>query len=162
MMTVLLSADALVSMDVAKRYLRDQGYPTDDGDMLRLHINAVSGFIARFTARARLKYSATPVVEMRDGDGSTWIYTREAPIKSLVAVTLYPMNSGSSTIVTGPGTSLFNDAMYYDAARGRIVLQTTCSQRAAARRRSRTRRGTTMTATQEPISLPSCNCRRSD
>lgn len=119
---VAISTQALMTAEIAKRYLRDQGLPADDGDMLRLHINAVSGFIVRVTGRSRLIYSATAVEEIRDGFGHNWMYTREAPIKSLTSIETYPYATGVGETLTGPGTSLGNDDMWYDSEKGRIVL----------------------------------------
>lgn len=117
-----LHAQALFDDELARSYLRDQGYPADDGDMLRLHINAVTGFIQRFTGRNRLRYSATPIVEVRDGRGSSWFYTREAPIKSLTEIQTHPMVSGSGETITGPGTATSNDDMWVDQQKGRVEL----------------------------------------
>jgi len=124
-MPVVLSDRALMDEATAAKYLRDQGYPTDGGDMLRLHINAVSGFIARVTGREALKYSDTQIVELRDGDDTEWIYTREAPIRSLVSVETYPYETNYGETITGPGTSAYNDDAWYEARGGRVVLKNT-------------------------------------
>lgn len=123
-MSVILSDNALTTVEVAKRYLRDGGYPVDDGDMLKLHINAVSGFIARFTGRKRLAYSSTALVEYRDGMGQQFIYTREAPIRQLVSVSTYPFEDNYGETMTGPTPpALHTDDLWIEPANGRIFFK---------------------------------------
>ena len=122
-MPVLAITQALISRTEAAAYLRDQGMPVDSHDMLQRHINSVSAFIARFTGRSHLHYSATAIVEYRDGTGDRSIHTVEAPIRSLDEIVLLPHYASGLTTITGPGTSPSNDDVLYESKSGLVVLQ---------------------------------------
>lgn len=121
-MATVLSDYALFDESEAKRFLRDQGFAPDNDELLRLHINGVSGFILRYTGRQRLKYSATSVLEIRNGRDIDWMYTKEAPIKSLLLIETYPFESNVGEAIVGPLTSVSNDDMWYESESGRITL----------------------------------------
>lgn len=123
-MALKVSPDALVSVDRARAYLQNQGIPAEGQDMLVLHVNAASGFVLGFCGRRRLAYVAADLTEYRRGNGGQTMWTREAPIKQVVSVTLYPhLASPAPIVIAGPAAGqLANADMYYDEREGFIHL----------------------------------------
>lgn len=121
-MTVTLHSQSPVSIDQALTYLQDQGIPTDDDDLLKMHINGVVGMMLVFMARSRFIWTdGDQVTEYSRGQGDCAIYLKNAPIQKVVTVTLNPHTS--PTVITGPGTALSNDDMWYEKTSGLLTLK---------------------------------------
>jgi len=124
-MAVTIHAQAIISLDEARRYLQDQGFPTDGFDLLTIHINAITSMMLNVCGRSRLKWiDADEIIEYRDADGTTEIHTKDAPIRKLVSVSLEPLSSTPGTVYTGPTEpAVTNDDLFFDAEEGLIVLK---------------------------------------
>ena len=123
-MSINLSAQALMSVGEAKRYLESNGLAEVDEDILKVHINAATGFILNYCSRKRLKWISSDFTEYQDGDGSNMISVRETPIKSVTSVVLNPHWPTSAITITGPTSpALQTDDMLIDARLGRIMLK---------------------------------------
>lgn len=119
---ITLHAQAPVTVKQVKKYLQDQGYPADDWDLLKMHINGVTGLMLQFMGRKQMVHTAdVQLTEYYRGYGESCIYLKNAPIQDLVSVTLLPHTS--PIVITGPGTALSNDDMWFDAERGLINLK---------------------------------------
>lgn len=126
-MAVTLHAQAPVTVDEARRYLLDQGFPSDGGDMLKIHINAITSMMLNVMGRTRIKWiDDDEITEYRDGDGSTEIWTRDAPIRKLVSVQVWPLATTPGSTYTGPTEpALSNDDTFFDPDEGIVVLKRT-------------------------------------
>lgn len=121
---VLLSHQSFLTVDEALAYLGDQGSPQDDQDSLRAHMNAVAAYMVKLTGRDRLICAAgDQITETRDGNGTDTIYLRNAPIRSLVSLTLNPNWSTSSSIVVPVSPATYSDECYFDAVGGAVFLK---------------------------------------
>lgn len=121
---VLLSNQSFLTVEEALSYLGDQGSPQDDQDSLRVHLNAVAAYMVKLTGRDRLICAAgDQITETRDGDGTETLFLRNAPVRSLVSLTLNPNWSTSSTVVVPSPPATFSDECYFDAAAGAVILK---------------------------------------
>ena len=124
-MDIDLSAQSPVTIEEALAYLQDQGTRVNDQGLLKLHINAVTALMLRVTARDRLIWvDDDEISEYRSGDGTSYLYLKNAPVRKLVKVTLEPMAS-SPTELTGPTEpALTNDDMWFNPVNGQLALKT--------------------------------------
>ena len=125
MAKVTLSPQSPVTVTEALAYLRDQGSMVDDNDILRMHINGVVALMLRVMARDRMIWvDGDSIDEFRSGDGSSYLYLKNAPVRNLSAITLEPMSS-SPTVLVGPTEpALQNDDMWFNPVSGQIALKT--------------------------------------
>jgi hypothetical protein len=121
---VILSPQSLVTVDEALAFLQDQGSPTDDQDMLRHQLNAVTGMILKLTSRDRLVWIAgDEITEYREGYGTNRMFLRNAPIRELVSVTLEPHQTTGISIAVPTPPATFSDACYFEPASAMLVLK---------------------------------------
>jgi len=123
-MAITLHGQAPVTVSQAKKYLQDQGFPADGGDLLKMHINGVTGLMLALMGRDHMLHTAgEQLTEYYRGYGEAKLYLCNAPVQDLVSVTLLPHDT-TPTVLTGPGTDLSNDDMWYDREMGLITLKT--------------------------------------
>jgi len=124
MANVDLSPQSPATVTEALAYLRDQGSMVDDNDILRMHINAVVALMLRVMARDRMIWvDDDELSEYRSGDGSSYLYLKNAPVRKVAKVTLEPMASGP-TELTGPTEpALTNDDMWFNPVSGQMALK---------------------------------------
>jgi len=122
--SVTLSNQSFLSVDEALAYLQDQGSPLDDQDGLKLHLNAVAGYMVKATGRNRLIHVATdPLTEYRDGMGTSRLYLRNAPVVSLTSVTLNPHESTAESVTVPTSPATYSDHCFFDPTGGVLVLK---------------------------------------
>ena len=126
MATPKLIAQALTTIENAKKYLQDQGSPTDNHVWLAMHINAASAWIQSFTGRKRLVWIDETYTEYYDGDNSSEIYVNELPLIEVVQIITLPFSgTGGAVTYTGPtAPAIDNDDMYFISEDGLIVAKT--------------------------------------
>ena len=124
MANVDLSPQSPVTVTEALAYLRDQGSMVDDNDILRMHINAVVALMLRVMARDRMIWvDDDSIDEFRSGDGSSYLYLKNDPVRRLTTITLEPMSS-SPTVLVGPTEpALTNDDMWFNPVSGQVALK---------------------------------------
>lgn len=123
-MSVLLSAQSVVSVEEALAYLRDQGSPNDDQDFLKMHLNAVAAMILKITGRDRILWvDNDEIAEYRDGDGSAQMFLKNAPVRKLTSIVLSPNESTSTAIVVPTGTVTYSDQCHFNPKNGLLVLK---------------------------------------
>lgn len=124
-MAVTLDAQSPISVDEARRYLLDQGFPTDDFDMLRIHINAITSLILNVTGLPRIRWiDGDTVTEYRDGLGDSELWLKGAPVRAITGVTLHPNRSSATETLTVPtGSDLASDDLFFDPDEGLLVLK---------------------------------------
>lgn len=119
-----LSSQSFLTLEEALAYLGDQGSPQDDQDTLRAHLNAVAAYMVKLTGRDRLICADSDQIdEVRDGDGTEILYLRNAPVRSLVSLTINPNWSTASAIVVPVPPATFSDQCYFDAKSGAVILK---------------------------------------
>lgn len=122
--TVLLSPQSLISVEEALAFLQDQGSATDDQDLLRTHLNAVAGMMVKLTGRDRLIWkTGDNITEYRDGYGSDRLFLKNAPIRSIVSISLEPQQTTPTSIVVPTAPATFSDGCYFDPTVGVLVLK---------------------------------------
>ena len=125
MAIVDLSPQSPVTVTEALAYLRDQGSMVDDNDILRMHINGIVALMLQVMARDRMIWvDDDNIDEFRSGDGTAFLYLKNAPVRKLTTVTIEPMSS-SPTVITGPTEpALTNDDMWFNPVSGQLALKT--------------------------------------
>lgn len=122
-MAITLHAQALITVDEAARYLQDQGVPSDNYDLLKIHINGITGVMLGVMGRNHFKWiDGDQITETVRGHGDNGVYVANSPIVSLDQVILNPFDT-SPTVLTGPGESDSNSDMWFDAATGLVTLK---------------------------------------
>lgn len=125
MANVDLSAQSPITVTDSLAYLRDQGTRINDNDMLRMHINAVTALMLRVMARDRMIWvDDDEISEYRAGDGSSYLYLKNAPVRKVAKVTLEPMSSGSVELTGPTEPALMNDDMWFNPVSGQLALKT--------------------------------------
>lgn len=124
-MSIAALTPEIVTLDQAKAYLREPGLDQDLTENLRIILNGIHGWVHQYTRRKWLLSSgSTQIVEYVNGRGDDHVELREWPITSLDEVVLYPHHPSATVTITGPGTSLYNDDMYWEADPGIVTLIT--------------------------------------
>lgn len=119
-----LSAQAPCTVEETLRYLQDQGSNVDDQDLLTIHINSITSMMLTVMARDRMIWvDDDEITEYRDGDGRKYIYTRNAPVRKIVSVTLLPHDTNPVTVDVPTEPALFTSEMYFDPESGLIALK---------------------------------------
>ncbi len=122
-MTVTAVTPTIITLEEAQKYLRDQGVRDGNADHLQRIVNGVTAECYEITGRTRILDDDSVIVEYRDGDGTSVIFTDEHPVTSLSLVTRWPHETSLVDTITGPGTNLSNDDMLYDRESGKIELK---------------------------------------
>lgn len=106
----------IVTIDQASAYLREGGVESAGAsDILQAIINGATAWLYHWTGRKRLLDDDTSIVEYLHGDGGLTIMAHEWPIQSVSEVVLYPHDASQTVTLTGPGTSLSNDDMFWES-----------------------------------------------
>lgn len=123
-MDIDLSQQAIVTIEETLAYLQDQGTRVNDNNLLKLHINAVAALMLRVTARDRLIWvDDDSISEYRSGDGTSYLYLKNAPVRKIVKVTLEPMTSSPAELTGPTEPALMNDDMWFDPVKGQLALK---------------------------------------
>lgn len=120
-----LNAQCLATVEEARKYLLDQGHPTDNFNLLHIHMNAITSFILQTTGRDRIKWiDADTIEEYRNGYGEADIFLKNAPIVRVVSVQTWPNDDSQGDTYTGPTEpAVYNDDMEFDAVRGMLRMK---------------------------------------
>lgn len=123
-MAVTLHNQCPVTVEEALSYLQDQGNPTDQNDLLKLHMNAVAALMLQITGRPRLVWvDGDEIQEWKDiTEGTAMFVTNAAPIRKVVSVETYPHEVNSGDTYAGPTEpATYTDDFYFDPRRGYVI-----------------------------------------
>ena len=123
-MDIDLSAQATITVEESLAYLQGQGTRVNDNSLLKLHINAITALMLRVTARDRLVWiDDDEIEEYRAGDGTSYLYLKNAPVRKIVKVTLEPMATNSTELDGPTEPDLTNDDMWFNPVSGQLALK---------------------------------------
>ncbi len=119
-----LNAQAPCTVEEVLRYLQDQGSTVDDQDLLVIHINSIASMMLTVMARDRMIWvDDDEITEYRDGDGTRYLYARNAPVRKITSISLLPHTDSPVTVDVPTEPALFTDEMYFEPDSGLIALK---------------------------------------
>ena len=123
-MDIDLSPQSTVTVDETLAYLQSQGTRVNDNALLKMHINAVTALMLRVTARDRLIWvDDDTITEYRSGDGSSYLFLKNAPVRKLIKVTLNPMDTSPVEIDGPTEPDITNSDMWFNPISGQVGLK---------------------------------------
>ena len=113
----------IVTLEEVRQFLGEQQINPDIANNLQLVINSVTGWVFEYTRRRYLVSDGTKIVEYTRGRGDNELWLNESPLVAVDEVQTWPFHDTLGTTISGPGTTLYDDEMYYDRDSGQVYLK---------------------------------------